>query len=101
MNSNLLRSWITMIMTLFVISISGLVWGANEKININTADAQQLTQLKRIGASYAARIVEYRELNGEFQQPEDIMKVKGIGTKTFEENKEIIIVKEVEPDKTE
>ena len=101
MKKNNLRTWMTLLVTLFVIFISGLVWAANEKININTADIQQLAQLKRIGPSYAARIIEYREQNGAFQQPEDIMKVKGIGSKTFEENKEIIIVTEEEVEKTE
>jgi competence protein ComEA len=61
------------------------------KININKATVDELCNLKRIGPSYAQRIVDYREQNGPFQKPEDIMKVKGIGLKTFEANKEIII----------
>ena len=52
----------------------------------------ELTQLKNIGTSYAERIVQYREQNGPFEKPEDIMKVKGIGAKTWELNKERIIV---------
>jgi len=50
-------------------------------------------QLKRIGPKYAERIIEYREKNGPFKTPEDIMKVKGIGPKTFELNKDMITVK--------
>ena len=60
------------------------------KININKATVEELTALKRIGPSYAQRIVDYRELHGPFQQPEDLMKVQGIGTKTFEEIKDVI-----------
>jgi len=48
--------------------------------------------LKRIGPKYATRIIEFRETNGPFKVPEDIMKVKGIGQKTREENKDRIVV---------
>lgn len=65
---------------------------AMEKVNINTAPAEQLMQLDRVGARYADRIVEYREKNGPFEKPEDIMKVKGIGKKTWEANKDRIVV---------
>ena len=60
------------------------------KVNINKATVQELCVLKRIGPSYAQRIVDYREQNGPFEKPEDIMKVRGIGLKTFEVNKDII-----------
>jgi competence protein ComEA len=63
------------------------------KININKASVDELCVLKRIGPSYAQRIVDYREQNGPFEKPEDIMKVKGIGLKTFEANKDIIVCK--------
>jgi competence protein ComEA len=62
------------------------------KININEASVDELTQLKNIGTVYAERIVQYREENGPFAKPEDIMKVKGIGAKTWELNKERILV---------
>ena len=60
------------------------------KININKATVEQLSTLKRVGPSYAQRIVDYRNANGPFQKPEDIMNVQGIGVKTFEINKDII-----------
>ena len=60
------------------------------KININKATVEELSTLKRVGQSYAQRIVDYRNANGPFQKPEDIMKVQGIGVKTFEVNKDII-----------
>ena len=46
----------------------------------------------RVGEKYAQRIVEYREANGPFEKPEDIMKVKGIGSKVWEANKDRIVV---------
>jgi competence protein ComEA len=64
-----------------------------EKININKASVEELTQLKQIGPKYAERIVEYREAHGPFEQPEDVMKVPGIGPKTWEANEDCITVK--------
>lgn len=54
------------------------------KVNVNEASAEQLVLLPRVGPSIAARIVEFREENGEFAAPEDLMLVRGIGEKTFE-----------------
>ena len=36
--------------------------------------------------------MEFRNKNGPFKKPEDIMKVKGIGFKTWELNKDLIVV---------
>lgn len=53
------------------------------KVNINTANARALTSLPGIGPKMADRIVEYRNQKGVFRTAEDLMKVKGIGKKTF------------------
>jgi competence protein ComEA len=49
-------------------------------------------QLKGVGPKKAAAIIEFRETRGLFEEPEDIVKVHGIGPKTFEANKERITV---------
>ena len=64
-----------------------------EKININKASVEELIKLKNIGQKYAERIVAYREKNGPFENPRDVMNVKGVGQKTFEMNADIITVK--------
>lgn len=64
----------------------------NGKININTADVQQLTLLPGIGETMAKRIIDYRTENGGFSTIEDLMKVSGIGEKKFEQMKPYIKV---------
>lgn len=56
---------------------------ADGQVNINTASAEQLEMLPRIGPAIAGRIVEYREAQ-RFEAPEDLLLVKGIGEKTFD-----------------
>ncbi len=65
---------------------------AADKININSATATELGELKGVGEKIAQRIIEYREKNGPFQKPDDILLVKGIGPKIMESNRDIITV---------
>jgi len=62
------------------------------KININKASVDELLELKFIGPKFAERIVQYRTEHGPFETAEDIMKVKGIGPKVWDANKDIITV---------
>lgn len=59
-------------------------------ININTADAQELTKLKGVGEKKAEAIIAWRKENGNFKTVEDLLEVKGIGESTLEANREII-----------
>lgn len=65
---------------------------SGEMVNINTADAEGLKKLKGIGPAMAQRIIDYREANGSFQAPEDIMQVKGIGKAKYAKLKEQISI---------
>lgn len=90
------RKWIALFSALaMVLMFMGSAVGAETggTININTASAEELTQLKGVGQKYAERIVTYRTENGPFKAPEEIMLVAGIGEKTFEDNKDRIVVK--------
>ncbi len=53
-------------------------------INVNTADASQLSTLPGVGPKTAATIIEYRQKNGAFRSMQDLDKVKGLGPKKLE-----------------
>ncbi|MEJ2110770.1 MAG: helix-hairpin-helix domain-containing protein [Acidobacteriota bacterium] len=54
-----------------------------QKINLNTATAEQLQSLPGIGPVSAKSILEYREKVGKINRIEEIINVKGIGEKKF------------------
>ena len=58
------------------------------KVNINEATVEQLAEVKFIGTAIAERIVQYRKDSGPFGSLEDLMNVKGIGSKTFDKIKD-------------
>jgi len=60
-------------------------------VNINTASIEELSlALKRIGKTKATAIVDYRSKHGKFKTLDDLLKVKGIGKKLLNTNKERI-----------
>lgn len=61
--------------------------GAEERVNVNTADAATIAaKLDGVGLKKAEAIVRYRDENGRFDAPADLAKVKGIGTATIARN---------------
>src|SRR5699024_10659801 len=51
------------------------------KVNVNTATVEELDTLDGIGEVLAQWIIDYRQANGPFEKPEDLLEVKGIGEK--------------------
>lgn len=51
---------------------------------INTATLEQWDQVPDIGEKTAQKILDYRNTYGDFERPEDLLNVSGIGEKTLE-----------------
>lgn len=64
--------------------------GVNMKISINDASTQVLQTLPGIGEVYSQRIIEYRNLYGNFKYLEEVKKVKGIGSGIFNNIRDLI-----------
>lgn len=62
-------------------------------ININTADADTLTELHGVGPAKAKAIIEYRKQNGPFKSVDQLADVKGIGDGLIAKNRNRIAVK--------
>lgn len=89
-----MRLFVPVLVVILAFLVSGFSVYAGDavKININTASAEELTQLKGVGPKSAAKIIEFRDKNGPFKSPADITLVSGIGTKTYENNKDLIVI---------
>lgn len=90
---NLKRITVIVFSMLLLLSFAQVAFADDaQKININKASSAELCKLKNIGPACADRIIKYREANGPFEKPEDLVKVKGIGPKTYEDIKDQITV---------
>jgi len=63
-----------------------------QQIDLNRAESWLLEALPGIGEVRAQAIIDYRELNGLFSNINELTKVRGIGTTTYEEIKHLITV---------
>ena len=67
-----------------------------DKVNINTADADRLDALPGIGPVLAQRIIDWRTANGPFTSPEDLLQVSGIGQTTLDGLRDRITTEETQ-----
>lgn len=93
------RSYFTLnvLALMLIISFSGMAFASEGKMDLNASNITQLQELPGIGKGLAKRIVEYRTTNGPFKTVEELMKVKGIGKKTFARMKERLMVESSVP----
>lgn len=68
-------------------SLNGVVEDSVNKVGVdlNTATPSLLTHISGINTSIADNIVAYREENGEFKTRKELLKVKRLGQKAFEQ----------------
>ena len=74
------------------ITCSQMMVQPGNKLDINTANAQQFQELPGIGPSLAERIIKYRQENGEFSSVDELLNVSGIGEKKLEGIRELVDV---------
>jgi len=61
-------------------------------VNVNTAGVKELQKLPGIGKVTAERIIAYRNTNGPFASVDGLGKVKGVGRKTLEKVRPLVVV---------
>lgn len=62
------------------------------KIDLNNADADELSKLKNVGKVRAQIIIDYRFDNGGFVSADELLNIDGIPESVYEMNKDIITV---------
>jgi competence protein ComEA len=71
-----------------VVFMLGAGAGYAAPVDINSADAKTIAKsLNGVGIVKAQAIVDYRKKHGGFKSPDDLQKVKGIGTSLIERNR--------------
>ncbi|OCL26627.1 starch synthase [Orenia metallireducens] len=61
-----------------------------QKVNLNLASKENLTELKGIGPHLADKIINYRSQEGMFKNLDELKKIKGVGNKLFGELKKLL-----------
>jgi len=84
MRSKIASVVVALLMAASAVAAADSTASAKGVVNINTATAEQLQFLPRIGPALAERIIAFREANGQFKKADELVAVKGIGEKSLE-----------------
>ena len=68
----------------------------NVGVNLNTASSYLLSYVSGIGPALAGNIVEYRSQNGPYRSRKDLLNVKRLGAKAFEQCAGFLRIREAE-----
>lgn len=66
-----------------------------ELVNINSATQAELKELPGIGKAIAGRIIRHREKHGRFRKVEELLVIRGISRRKFEELRLLVTIGEV------
>lgn len=62
------------------------------KLDLNLATSAQLQELPGIGQALAQRVIDRREAKGRFQTVDDLLEVKGIGSKRLKQLRPLLTI---------
>lgn len=62
-------------------------------VDVNRAPQHELEALPEVGTSLATRIVDYRQTQGPFHQIDDLLQVRGVGPRTLEQLRPMLLVR--------
>ncbi|MFB3126867.1 MAG: ComEA family DNA-binding protein [Candidatus Acidiferrales bacterium] len=82
------------------VSLAGM--GQKQKpglVNINTATLAELKELPGIGKAIAGRIIRHREKHGRFRKVEELLVIRGISRRRFEELRLLVTIGEAKQTK--
>ncbi|GAV19758.1 competence protein ComEA [Mariprofundus micogutta] len=77
---------------LAIMMISTPVFAGDHMVDINSATAEQLQEVKGIGDKTAMAIVAYRNKHGAYKKVGDLLHVKGIGEKKLAKIKDSLTI---------
>jgi len=81
----------TTLLAIIFTLITGVAYAG--PVNINTANAENLAMnIKGVGKKKAEAIISYRDTHGPFKSVDEIGKVKGIGPKILQKNRENLLI---------
>ena len=81
------------LITLLATSLLTFAAWAAGPVNINSASAEEIAEnLTGIGLSKAELIVKYRKAHGSFTHVDELVNVKGVGLRTIDKNRGMILL---------
>ncbi len=84
------------VMLLLAVLVSGGFAEDQEKINLNAASVEELSQIPGLNMDLAKKIVDLREENGEFIDMEELLSVPGIDNRLLRQLKKHLFIEPVE-----
>ena len=95
MNTKKLIYCISLIL-LFSLAASALYAKDDDKINLNSATAEELAKVPGLNPDIAKKIIEIREENGEFVDMDELLDIEGIDVQLLRQLKKYIKVEELD-----
>ncbi len=89
--------WWLMMTFAFLVGLPSSAQAEEEKIDLNSATMNELMRLPGIGPKRAEEIVRYRLMRNGFKRPADLMRIKGIGRRTYFKLKPFVRVVPLDP----